>query len=161
MAWPKPETDDIRNALTKYAPHLADEPVSFLDEGWEFWAFRAGDYVLLFPKQERGHVWKLADQSSTESLHIERSLTPELAPRLSTPTAVTEIHAEQGPNGAPFAGHRFIPGEVVMYARRRPGAGFGRAFGKLLRELHSFPVERAMQLGVPRFDGPRLRLDRV
>jgi aminoglycoside 2''-phosphotransferase len=48
-----------------------------------------------------------------------------------------------------------------MYATRPPAPTFGHALGRLIRELHSFPVERAIELGVPLFDGPRLREDRV
>ena len=171
MSWSKPETQQIKAALREYAPQLAESSIEFLAEGWEFWAFTAGDYVLRFPKAERGFVWKLADQSSSDSLRIERALAPELAPRLSTPISVPEIYGERGPNGAPFAGHRFLPGDVVMYdskpsaetwaARRLPDAGFGRALGRLVRELHSFPAERAVELGVPLFEGAALREDRA
>jgi len=161
MSWSKPETQQIRAALREYAPQLADAPIEFLAEGWEFWAFTAGDYVLRFPKQERGFVWKLADQSSSDSLRIERALAPELARHLSTPISVTQVYGEHGPNGAPFAGHRFLPGEVVMDASRRPAPSFGRELGCLIRELHSFPAERAVELGVPRFDGAELRDDRA
>lgn len=171
MTWSKPETQAIRQALRQYAPELADAPIEFLAEGWEFWAFTAGEYVLRFPKAERGFVWKLADQPSAESLRIERALTPELAAHLSTPISVTDVYGERGPNGAPFAGHRFVRGEVIMYdtrptadtwARRRLPAGqFGRDLGHLIRELHAFPAERAVELGVPLFDGGGLRNDRV
>jgi aminoglycoside 2''-phosphotransferase len=171
MSWSKPETQQIRQALREYAPGLADQPIEFLAEGWEFWAFTAGAYVLRFPKAERGFVWKLADQSSSESLRIERALTPELASHLSTPISVTEIYSDHGPNGAPFAGHRFLEGEVIMYdsrpsaetwARRRlPEGSFGRQLGRLIRELHAFPAGRAIELGVPLFDGPGLRDDRI
>jgi aminoglycoside phosphotransferase (APT) family kinase protein len=171
MAWPKPETADIRDALRRHAPHLSDAPIEFLAEGWEFWAFRAGDYVLRFPKAERGFVWKLGDQSSTRSLQIERALTPELAAHLTTATSVTEVYGEQGPNRAPFAGHRFLAGDVIMFdskpsaetwARRRlPDTSFGRDLGRLIHELHSFPAARAVELGVPLYEGPRLRDDRA
>ena len=88
MSWQRPETQQIKAALREYAPQLAECAIEFLAEGWEFWAFTAGDHVLRFPKAERGFVWKLADQSSADSLRIERALAPELAPRLSTPISV-------------------------------------------------------------------------
>jgi aminoglycoside 2''-phosphotransferase len=171
MTWSKPETPRIRQALRRYAPQMAEAAIEFLAEGWEFWAFRAGEYVLRFPKAERGFVWKLADQSSADSLRIERALTPEVAAHLSTPISVTDVYGERGPNGAPFAGHRFVRGEVIMYdtrpteeswARRRlPADQFGRELGRLIGELHAFPAERAVELGVPLFDGARLRQDRA
>ncbi len=48
-----------------------------------------------------------------------------------------------------------------MYASRKPSPGFGRDLGRLIRELHSFPTQRAAELGVPYFDGPKLRADRA
>jgi aminoglycoside 2''-phosphotransferase len=161
MKWPKPDTPAIREALRRYAPQLADAPIEYLAEGWEFWAFKAGDYVLRFPKADRGFVWKLADQPSAESLRIEWALSPELARALTTPIPLVDVYGEEGPNGASFAGHRFLPGEVVMYASRPPAPTFGRDLGRLLREIHTFPAERAIELGVALFDGSRLRDDRV
>jgi aminoglycoside phosphotransferase (APT) family kinase protein len=161
MQWPKPEEAQIRAALGENAPHLADAPIAFLAEGWEFWAFTAGEHVLRFPKAERGFVWKLADQPSADSLRIEKSLTPELGGRLSTPIPIVNVYGARGPNGAPFAGHRYLPGEVVMYASTPPSPRFGRDLGRLLRELHAFPVDSALELGVPMFDGPRLRGERM
>ena len=76
MAWHKPETAEIREALRQYAPQLADEPIEFLSEGWEFWAFTAGDHVLRLPMRDRGSAWKLGDRSSRESLAVERALAP-------------------------------------------------------------------------------------
>jgi aminoglycoside phosphotransferase (APT) family kinase protein len=160
MAWSKPETAQIREALRRYAPQLADSPIEFMAEGWEFWAYRAGDFVLRFPKAKRGFVWKLGNQSSAMSLQIEQSLTPLLAETLPVQISVTEVYGESGPNNAPFAGHRFLPGEVVMCASARPAPDFGRDLGRMIAELHGFPPATAIETGVPIYDGPRLRDDR-
>jgi len=157
---PRPTDEAVRQALRAVAPHLADASVCFLAEGWEFWAFRADNHVLRFPKREGTSAWKLGGRTSAQSLQLERALTPRLALALSVPIAVTSIFAEQGPNGAPFAGHAFLEGEIVPYASRRPSPRFGFQFGRLLRELRGFPAETALSLGVPLFDGPRLREDR-
>jgi aminoglycoside phosphotransferase (APT) family kinase protein len=162
MAWLKPETDEVRVALRDYVPHLADAPIEFLSEGWEFWAFTAGDHVLRFPMRDRGSVWKLGDRSSRESLQIERALGPELAEALFCDVAIIDVFGESGPNQAPFAGHRLLSGEVVMSpGAPKPSPTFGRDFGRLLRELRAFPAQRALDLGVPLFDGQRLRDDRI
>jgi aminoglycoside 2''-phosphotransferase len=160
MPWRKPDTAELRDAVRRSIPELAAGEIEYLAEGWEFWAFRAGDHVLRFPKAERGFVWKLADQSSRDSLRIEAALTPVLSRVLSTPITVPACY-ERGPNGAPFSVHRYLSGEVVMYASRKPEAGFGRDLGRLIRELRSFSAQRALDLGVPLFDGPRLRNDRA
>ncbi len=48
-----------------------------------------------------------------------------------------------------------------MYASRKPSSSFGRDLGRLIRDLHSFPSQRALDLGLPYFDGPKLRADRA
>jgi aminoglycoside phosphotransferase (APT) family kinase protein len=161
MAWHRPETEEVREALRRYAPALADEPIAFLSEGWEFWAFTAGDHVLRFPMRDRGSVWKLGDRSSRESLDIERALNPELNSVLPCEVPVIDVFGVSGPNDAPFAGHRYLPGEVVMSASRPPSPNFGREVGALLRALRALPAERAVSLGVPLYDGPRLRGERM
>lgn len=161
MVWQKPEIAQIRAALRQYAPDLAEEPIEPLGEGWEFWAFRSGSHVLRFPKAESGFVWKLGDQSSTKSLQIERALSSVLADALPVRISVTEVYGEDGPNGAPFASHSFVPGELAAFAGRMPEQEFGRDLGNVLRKLHGFPARRALDLGVPLFDGPKLREDRA
>lgn len=147
MDWLKPETEQIRFALRQYAASLADEPIEFFAEGWEFWAFTAGDYVLRFPKSEL----------SIRSLRLDRDLIPALA--LSTPVPQIEIWGDEGPNRAPFAGHVRLPGRPV-WPDGKPGLGFGRQLGLLMRQLHTFPVDRAISLGVRLVDGPALRAER-
>lgn len=164
MAWSKPETPQIRAALREYAPQLAEEPIEFLGEGWAIWAFRAGDYVLRFPK---------APRASTE-LSGNRRLVAELQEHLSTPVSVPNISGEHGPNDAPFAGHRFVPGVSLITAAQllpasaRGGAPeirlaptLGREIGVFLRELQSFPADRALELGAPLKDGPAQRADTI
>jgi aminoglycoside phosphotransferase (APT) family kinase protein len=161
MAWLKPETAEIRRTLRRYAPRLAEEPIEFLSEGWEFWAFTAGDHVLRFPMRDRGSVWKLGDRRSWESLAIERALAPALADSLACPVSVIDVYGESGPNDAPFAGHRFLPGDVLMSTSQRSSSAFGEQLGHVLAGLRAFPAGRAADLGVPVFDGPRLREDRI
>ncbi len=161
MLFAKPEFDAIRDALRRAAPRLADAPIAFLAEGWEFWAFRAGDHVLRFPKGDFNLLRLPRDADYRLSLRVERALLPALAGRVSTPLPRIDVYAEDGPNGAPFIGHTFLPGELVLEASRPPAAGFGRDFGRLLRELHAFPAQQAVDLGVPLVDGSELRRQRA
>ncbi len=162
MPWSKPEAPQIRAALQRYAPRIADEPIEFLGEGWAVWVFHAGDYVLRFPKRPR----------EAAELDGKRRLVAELSLRLSTPVSVPEIYAEDGPNDAPFAGHRFLPGvSLITAAQLLPASArygppeirlaptLGREIGVFLRTLHSFPAERAIELGAPLKDGPAQRAD--
>jgi len=161
MAWLKPETEQIRAALRQYAPQLTHEPIEFFAEGWAMWVFRAGDYVLRFPKR----------QHEAAELEADRRLLPELAMHLSTLVPVPVIYGENGPNGAPFTGHCYLPGVSLIAAVGPPSAArggspeirlaptLGREIGVFLRELHSFPAERAVELGMPLKDGPASRKD--
>jgi aminoglycoside phosphotransferase (APT) family kinase protein len=160
MAWQKPEVEDIRAALRLYAPDLAGEPIEFLSEGWEFWAFTAGDHVLRFPMPIVDLHRLPEGTTNLDSLRIERSVLPALAEALTVAVPCIDVYAERGPNGAPFLGHRMLPGEPVLFAKRRPGPGFGRDYGRLLSELRAFPVEEAVRLGVPYVDGAAVRVQR-
>ncbi len=143
MAWSKPETQDVRAALRTVAPRLANTEVTFLAEGWEFWAFEVGDYVVRFPKKETA-VWPL---------RFERALLPAMAGHLSVPVPQLELWSEDGPHDAPFAGHKKLSGAHVWpngdAPVGKPGPNFGSQLGSLIRELHGFPVERALDLGAP------------
>ncbi len=160
MVWSKPVADDIRAALRQYAPAIADKPIEPLGEGWSVWVFRAGDYALRFPKRQR-------DVAEIEG---NRRLVTELQGHLSAPISVPEISGQHGPNDAPFAGHRFLPGVSLITgtelipasarygsARLRMAPTLGREIGTFLRQLHAFPIDRALQLDVPLQDGPEQR----
>ncbi|HEU0075808.1 MAG TPA: phosphotransferase [Dehalococcoidia bacterium] len=164
MAWSKPETQEIRAALRRYAPQIADQPLEFLAEGWAIWAFRAGDYVLRFPKRP----------GTAAEVNGSRRLVAELQAHLSTPISVPDVYGEHGPNDAPFAGHPFVPGvSLITAAQLLPASArgippeirlaptLGREIGVFLRELQSFPVDRALELGVPLKDGPAQRVDTI
>ena len=160
MAWQRPDTGEIRAALSRYAPWLADAPIAFLSEGWEFWAFTAGDHVLRFPRPIVDLHRLPEGTTNLDSLRIEVAVLPALGRALSVPVPRIDVYSEEGPNGAPFVGHRMLPGATVLFATRPPGPGFGRELGTLLRELMSFPVEEAVKLGVPYVDGAAVREQR-
>ena len=161
MSWRRPEPDAIREALYRHAPELAGGEIRFLAEGWEFWAFTAGDHVLRFPRQPVDLHRLPESTDNLRSLELERRLLPALASWLSVPVPEIDLYVKDGPNGAPFAGHRLIPGEPILDASRAPGPGVGRALGRLLHELRSFPREGALELGVPLIEGPSMREQRA
>jgi len=162
--FPKPSEAEIRAALRRCAPELADELLNDLGEGWAFWAVRAGDYVLRFPQRER----------VISELDLNRKLLPSLAEHISLQLPVPKIYCDTGPNDAPFTGHRVIPGVSLITATAflaasgrdqvtspQPSPAFGRELGTFLRELHSFPTDRAVALGVPVLDGSAFRTQRA
>ena len=152
MTFTKPTTTQIREALQRYAPALADAPIEFLGEGWSLWAFEAGAHVLRFPKEE----------ASIAPLTMERLLLSELAGHISIPVPRIDVYGESGPNNVPFAGHRKIPGLLVMTtSSRRLARSFGTEMGRFMRDLRDFHADHALALGAPLRDGPTLRARRA
>jgi aminoglycoside phosphotransferase (APT) family kinase protein len=144
---PRPEDAAIRTALAASLPHLASTPVEPLGEGWAFWAYRAGDTVLRFPKYP----------AVTKTLAAEAAVMREMAPVLPLPVAAITLH-EGGPNGLPFTSHRFVPGVSVKDLQRPLARTAGAALGSFIRAMHAFPVARARELGL-HFESPSERRD--
>ena len=147
----RPTVDEVEACLRACAPGLAGTPVEAFAEGWEFWTFLAGDYVFRSPKIATGAAVLTAD----------RRLLPVLSTYLTTPIPLVEVYCEHGPNGQPLAGHRRLPGVLLENESQFLAPAFGRQVGTILRELHAFPVELALALGVPLHDGPLLRQRRI
>jgi aminoglycoside phosphotransferase (APT) family kinase protein len=51
----------------------------------------------------------------------------------------------------------FVPGVTPQELQRPASSRFAADAGKLLRALHSFPVDKALRLGLPLEDGPTVR----
>jgi Ser/Thr protein kinase RdoA (MazF antagonist) len=54
-----------------------------------------------------------------------------------------------------------LPGEDILTTSRKPSPTFGRDAGRFIGELHAFPADRALALGVPLLEGPHLRTQRA
>ena len=139
-----PDDASIHRTIAEHLPHLAHEAIESLGAGWAFWAYRVGDKVLRFPR----------DAEFTHTLAVEAAVMRELAPTLPLPVAVIDVH-EGGPGGLPFTGHRFVPGVPVVDLPRQLAPGAGSVLGEFIRAMHSFPVERAAALGLPKLSPPQ------
>jgi aminoglycoside phosphotransferase (APT) family kinase protein len=155
----RPTETHIREALGRYAPALADEPLRLIAEGWTSWAFLVGDHVLRFPKHDKQYS-AYGEIDSLTAMETERRLLGELAPTLPLPVPVPDLLGIDGPNGMPFIGHRYVEGVPLRELGRAPADGFGARLGGFLRALHAFSAERAIGLGAPLMDGPAVRLAR-
>ena len=134
---PRPDEAAIRDAVSDSLPHLAGQPIEPLGDGWAFWAYRAGDRVLRFPK----------DPEFTATLAVEAAVVRELAPTLPLPVSAIEVH-KGGPNGLPFTSHRLVPGVSVKDLPGPLAPNAGTVLGRFLRAMHSFPLDRAVALGL-------------
>jgi aminoglycoside phosphotransferase (APT) family kinase protein len=147
----RPTVAEVEACLRACAPAFAQTPVEAFAEGWEFWAFAAGDHVFRSPKTATGEA----------VLAMDRRLLPELSAYLTTPIPIVEVYCERGPNAQPLAGHRRLPGVLLENEGQFLSPAFGHQVGTILSELHAFPVERALALGVPLHDGPVLKQRRI
>ena len=135
---PQPDIATIETVLEARLPHLPRQDIEPLGTGWAFWAFRAGETVLRFPR----------DAEFTQTLRVEERVMHELAPTLPLPVAAIEVH-EGGPGGLPFTSHRLVPGVQVRALERPLASNAGEVLGRFIRAMHDFPVERAVELGLP------------
>ena len=142
-----PTSEDLRAFLSSEAANLASQPIEYLNDGWDFWVFRAGDSVLRIPK----------DLEYAEKLHNEARLLADLALALPLPIPVPQRYFERGFNGLPFVAYRWVPGVQLADLQRSPAPGFGAALGRFLKALHAFPMERAAAHGIEVFDSRRAR----
>jgi aminoglycoside phosphotransferase (APT) family kinase protein len=141
----RPSTDSVALALLEAVP-AARKEIRYLAEGWEFWAYEAGDLVFRVPKSTHG----------IRTLFKEQALLPVLAPTLPLPVPTPMFFSEAGPNGNPFAGYRRVPG-VGLGELQTLAPDFGMRLGHFIRALHSFPVQIASDLGLAVYDGVATR----
>jgi aminoglycoside phosphotransferase (APT) family kinase protein len=136
--------------IAEQFPALAGARPRLLDEGWGSRAFTVGaEWLFRFPKI----------RPADGGLAVEIRLLPLLAPRL--PVAIPRFEHIGGPVAAypfRFVGYRPLPGEEVQAVWPAvDSVQLGRSLGRVLRELHRFPVDEAARAGVER-DGWRLDL---
>jgi len=148
MVQVRPEIDDVRASLQSAGlSSLAAAPdLRFLDDGWDFWAFRAADSVVRLPKQ--------ADADGTVKLQREAAAAKLIAPRLPVQISVPELH--QGAGEAMFSVHAMVPGVPLRSLKRPAAVGFGRALRGFIEALQAVPVEEALAIGLDVVDGSLL-----
>ncbi|WP_147286997.1 phosphotransferase family protein [Nocardia otitidiscaviarum] len=99
-------------------------------------------YVMRLPKGEWG----------AEGMVREARLLPELGPRVGLPIPRFAFTAPNPLGPGEFCVYPVVPGEVVLpeewHRRGLLGAGTARQVAEFLEQVHAFPVERAVELGV-------------
>lgn len=150
---PTPTVDQIRSALARCAPSLADQPITFLNEGWGNWVFAGADFVVRLPQ------WN--EETCELSLDAELRLLGELAPALPLPVPRPIAFLADGPDGRPMAVATRVPGIPVGDLQRPPAANFGEQMGRFIRALHSFPNERGRALGLRQYNAASVRGARI
>ena len=142
-----PSIDHVRRVLRDAGLDVRED-VSFLGDGWEMWAFLAGDLVVRLPKDSN-------DAEVIEKLRREARVSQFIAPHLPLPISVLDLH--ETPAGVIFSTHRLVPGVPLRELKRPAAPGFGAALGRFLHALHAIPIAELAALGVEVVDGPVLR----
>lgn len=131
---------EARAALRRVGLH--PEQVTPIPGGWANWTFDLdGEHIVRFPRTD----------SVALATHRELSLLPELGPAVSFAVPLP-THAATW-RGRPFFAYRRIEGQALASLDRRAAVALAPAIGRMVRELHEFPVERAahlLRLGPPR-----------
>jgi aminoglycoside phosphotransferase (APT) family kinase protein len=116
-------------------PQLGAQEVVAIEEGWDSLVLEVdGEWIVRIPRRD----------PVREVLEWEARLLPELEPALPVPVPRFEHVAEDFRAVA----YRKLEGSSADVSRAGPGAELGR----FLAALHSFPVERARELGAPSHD---------
>jgi aminoglycoside phosphotransferase (APT) family kinase protein len=125
-----------------------DGDITVLGDGYEQWAFRAGDLIVRLPKdRERLDV--------VEKLRREVRLSQVLHGRLPSP--VPELTLHELADGTVFSTHRRIEGVALWQLNRPLAPNVGASLGRFLRAMHSLPAEELTPLGFEVIDGPVMR----
>lgn len=129
----------IRRAIAEAFPQLAIEHIRLDSSGWDnVVAVVNHEIVFRFPRRPE----------VARTLEIESRLLPELRKVVSLPIPHFEF-ISQG-----FVGYRLIPGEpltkaLLQQADSKEARRLAQQLAEFLSELHSFPLERAIELSVP------------
>jgi aminoglycoside 2''-phosphotransferase len=134
-----------RQIIEESVPGLRVETCKLYLGGWDSVALEVNDTLIFrFPRPNRPEV--------EAQLEIERALLPELAKVLPLPIPQF-IYAGDGPGGSGrrFVGYRKIDGVELrgdVLASAQPAA-LACQLAEFLSRLHGFPVEQAIQAGLP------------
>ena len=115
--------------------------MDLLDEGWDFQVFEVdGRWLFRFPKRE----------ASVAKLNMERKLLSGLGEWVSLPVPNYEYFCESHESSSrPFAGYRKLPGVGGDTSKMVDRHEVARQLGAFLARLHTYPVDKAREAGVP------------
>jgi aminoglycoside 2''-phosphotransferase len=122
-------------------PEFRGAHMKLLDEGWDFQVFEAdGGWLFRFPKR----------QTSVAKLKMERELLSGLGEWVSLPVPNFEYFCESHESSfRPFAGYRRLPGIGGDISKMVDRHRVARQLGVFLARLHTYPVDKAREAGVP------------
>lgn len=146
--------DEARRLIVDVAPSLEDAPLTPLGAGWDNTAWLVERdterFVFRFPR-------RLVAVSCMENELLALPMLPELPAAITRPLFSGRMPAAPGSEETwPFAGYRYLEGEVLASAGPATRA-IGHALGLFLRALHSLDPTPWLERGLAR--DPIARLD--
>ncbi len=127
--------------ITNAYPEFRGACVELLDAGWDFQVFEVdGKWLFRFPKRESGIA----------KLSTEYKLLPGLGMWVSLLVPQYEYFRESHESSSrPFAGYRKLPGIGGDVSKMVDRQGVAHQLGSFLSRLHTYPVDKAREAGVP------------
>ena len=122
-------------------PEFRGARMELLGEGWDFQVFEVdARWLFRFPKREAG----------VAKLNMERKLLSGLGEWVSLPVPNYEYFCESHESSSrPFAGYRKMPGVGGDTSKMVDRHEVARQLGVFLARLHTYPVDKAREAGVP------------
>ncbi|RLQ93085.1 phosphotransferase [Falsibacillus albus] len=129
-------------------PRIAPVAARKMGEGFDNTIYEINESLIFrFPRRE----------IAVELLCIEGKLLPAIGDSLSLPIPIPMFYGKPSMKYPwPFIGYAKVEGDVPRNLKREDHAKSGSLLGGFLKELHAFPIEKAIEL-----DTPYDQLDRV
>ena len=130
-----------KTIITTALPEFRDARVELLDEGWDFKVFEVeGRWLFRFPKRESG----------VAKLNMEYKLLSGLREWVSLPVPNYKFFSESHETSCrPFGGYRKLQGIGGDSSKIVDRQETARQLGIFLSRLHTYPVDKAREAGVP------------
>lgn len=122
-------------------PEFRSARTELLGAGWDFQVFEVdARWLFRFPKRE----------TSVAKLNMEHKLLSGLGEWVSQPVPDYEYFYESDESSIrPFAGYRKLPGISGDNSKKVDRHRVARQMGEFLSRLHTYPVGKAREAGVP------------
>ena len=132
--------EECKRRIAEHFPQVPLHELVPIETGWDSFVVEVnGEYIFRFPLR----------QDVIPYLEKEMRLLPELRETLSLPVPNFEFIAPACLQAdLPFVGYRKIPGEELT-PRLCASPSIATQLGRFLTELHTFPLDKAIQLILP------------
>src|SRR3989344_8930860 len=139
--------DTTLKIVRKIIPDISNEKIQIFDDGWDYIAIVVNNETAFrFPRRE----------NYAKTLPIEVNFLEQFASK--SPVNVPKlIYKKDEETGVSFVTYEFIPGvqftKIISYNFSKMDLlTIAQQLGSFLTTVHSFPIEKAKQLGIQQID---------